>query len=150
MKNNARAFVNQFFIGLLVTLCFGGSVGLGTVWIRHQISITANTNRVLVADIAELDRHLAEKSALVETEQRPDNLRRRNLEFRLGLVPMSDSQVAVVPVADDPVRQMAMKANLRLFGEFPDQAAPILWRDPASRQGRMDTPGRVTFSVLGR
>ncbi|MDO8540940.1 MAG: hypothetical protein Q7S40_10935 [Opitutaceae bacterium] len=154
MKNNSRAFVNQFFVGLLVTLCFGGTVGLGTVWMRHQISITAKTNRMLLASIDELERHLAEKIALVESEQSPGNLRHRNEDFRLGLVAMSDPQVAVMPIADDPVRRMVMAANRRRMSDGPEQVA-LTWREGATREAatrepRTESPARVTFSVAFR
>ena len=56
MKQNSQAFVNQIVVCLLVTICLGGSVGLGTVYMRHQISSTANVNRQLTTEIAELRR----------------------------------------------------------------------------------------------
>ncbi len=45
MKTNSSAFVHQLVLCLLVTFAVAGSTGLGTVWMRHQISTTANTNR---------------------------------------------------------------------------------------------------------
>jgi len=49
MRTNNHAFINQFFLCTLFTICFSGSIGLGTVWMRHQISLTANANKVLEA-----------------------------------------------------------------------------------------------------
>lgn len=145
MKNSSRAFANQLFIGLLVTLCFGGSVGLGTVYMRHQISMTANANRALAARLAELRRHIDATEAQVETEQNYEALRMRNQQWRIGLVPMSDPQVTVVPVAEDPVRLMAIRANQGLFDEsstgvyfLPDRPVP---------KPRQEAPPRVTFQV---
>jgi Tfp pilus assembly protein PilN len=148
LRNNRRAFANQLFIGVLVTICFGGSVGLGTVWMRHQISITAKTNRLLEASLAELERSLLEKEAAVETEQNYDRLRQRNEEWQLGLVRMSDPQVAVLPVAGDPVHAMAVRANQELFtdvgGSAPPARAERTARDiPARGSG----PIRVTFQA---
>jgi hypothetical protein len=108
---------------VLVTICFGGSVGLGTVWLRHQISMTANTNRALAAQIVEIERRIAETRTLVESEQSPELLRQRNHRWRLGLVPVSEGQKIHVP--EDPVRRLAAKANRELFG---DPAAAIQFR----------------------
>lgn len=139
LRNNRRAFANQLFIGVLVTLCCGGSVGLGTVWMRHQISVTARVNRGLEANLAEIERHSLEADAAIETEQNYDRLRRRNEDWRLGLAPMSDAQVAVLPVGGDPVRAMAARANQELF------------TDVAVRGTRAaETPVRVTFQVASR
>lgn len=116
MKKNSHAFVNQLLVCLLVTICFGGSVGLGTVWMRHQISRTANTNRVLSAQIIELERRIAETSSLVESEQSAEILRQRNRQWRLGLVPVSESS-RVLHVTEDPMRRLAERANRELFAE---------------------------------
>lgn len=116
MKKNSQAFVNQMLVLVLVTLCLGGSAGLGTVWMRHQISMTANANRVLTAQIAELERRIAETRTLVESEQSPALLRERNERWRLGLVPVSEERN--VRVAQDPVRRLAEKANRELFGDY--------------------------------
>jgi hypothetical protein len=120
MKKNAHAFANQLFVCLLVTIFCGGSIGLGTVWMRHQISVTANANRVLAARLAEFERHIAETKTLIERAQRPDELRRLNADFRLGLAPVSEAQV--MHVTEDPVRRLAARANRDLFGELP---APV-------------------------
>jgi len=115
MKRNTQAFLNQLLICILVTTCCGGSVGLGIVWMRHQISIVANTNRALAARVVELERFIAEKRILVESAQSPEELRRLNSTFGLGLGPASDTQV--VRVTEDPVRRMVARANRELFGE---------------------------------
>ena len=121
-RNDTHAFVNQLLVCLLVTICLGGSVGLGTVWMRHQISVTANANRLLVARIAEVERHLAETTAFVATEQGLDVLRRRNAEWHLGLAPVNEAQVARVP--DDPVMRLAERRNRDLF--LPDRTSPMI------------------------
>lgn len=144
LRNNRRAFANQLFIGVLVTLCFGGSVGLGTVWMRHQISVTAKVNRGLEATLAEIERHILEADAAIETEQNYDGLRRRNDDWRLGLVLMSDPQVAVLPVGGDPVRAMAARANQELFTDVGERAAAAGGRAPGH------APLRVTFQVASR
>ena len=112
-KTDTHAFVNQLLVWMLVTITFGGSVGLGIVWMRHQISVTANTNRLLTSRIAEVERSWLEAKALVAAEQDPSVLRRLNEERHLGLVPASDKQT--VRVNDDPVMRLAARRNRDLF-----------------------------------
>lgn len=121
MKNNSQAFVNQLLVCLLVTMTFGGSLGLGTVWIRHQISLTAKANRSLLAEIDEVNRRSADIEALVRSEQRPELLRQLNLEFRLGLVPMNE--VPVQHVTENVTQRLVEQATRWSFpphaGENP-------------------------------
>src|SRR5207237_771119 len=112
-KTDTHAFVNQLLVCVLVTISCGGSLGLGTVWLRHQISLTAKANRELEMRIAALDRQITETSILVESEQNADLLRQRNTAWQLGLVPVSEQQV--VQVAGDPVQRLAQRANRELF-----------------------------------
>ena len=118
MKNNSQAFVNQIVVCLILTIGVGGGVGLGTVWMRHQISTTANHVRLLAAQTAEVDRLITEKFAEVASAQRPDLLRKLNQEFRLGLVPMSD-----VPLfnesSENAVRGLVERASRDLMERPP-------------------------------
>ncbi|HWA09701.1 MAG TPA: hypothetical protein VG838_09645 [Opitutaceae bacterium] len=109
------AFVNQLLVYTLVMICFSGSVGLGTVWLRHQISLTANRSKQIEARIAEVERNWAEKKAAVETEQGPDMLKQRNAELHLGLVPPTEPQVS--RVSQDPGLLLAAKHNRDLFAD---------------------------------
>ena len=120
-KTDTHAFAHQLLVGLLVTLCLGGSIGLGTVWMRHQISITANSNRLLIARLAEVERRLAETGTAIEREEGSEALRRRNAEWRLGLAPPSDLQV--VRVTEDELNRRATRRN-RDF--FKDAAVPAV------------------------
>lgn len=110
-----HGFVNQLLVYTLVMIGFSGSIGLGTVWMRHQISVTANTNRILDARLAAVERHLAETTTAAESERDTHVLLRRNTEWRLGLVPPSQEQV--VHVGEDPVMRLAAKRNRGLFGD---------------------------------
>ena len=76
--SSTQAFVNQLLVYTLVMICFSGSIGLGTVWMRHQISLTANATKVLDARITEVERHLFETTTAIETERDPEVLLRRN------------------------------------------------------------------------
>ena len=119
-RTSNHAFVNQMLVYTLVMICFTGTIGLGTVWMRHQISLTANAAKVIDARIAELDRRLNETKAVMEAEQDPAILKRRNAEWRLGLVAPSQTQVVRVP--GDPVMRLAAKRNR---GLFTDGVAPV-------------------------
>jgi hypothetical protein len=109
MKKNSQAFVNQLVVCLLVTMTFGGTVGLGTVWMRHQISLTAKNNRALLAEISEINRRSDDIEALIRSEERPELLRQLNDKFRLGLVPMNE--VPVTHVVDNVTQRMVERAN---------------------------------------
>lgn len=108
----AHGFVNQLLVYTLVMIGFSGSIGLGTVWMRHQISLTANETKVLDARIAEVERHLAETTAAAEAERDFDVLLRRNAAWHLGLVPPSQPQI--VRVGGDPVLRLAAKQRATL------------------------------------
>ena len=116
--NRKQAFVNQFLAYTLVMICFSGSVGLGTVWLRHQISLTANRNKLIEARIAEVERNWAEKKAEVETAQGPDMLKQRNVELHLGLMPLTEPQVS--RVSQDPGLLLAEKNNRGLLDRAVD------------------------------
>lgn len=113
--SSTQAFVNQVLVYSLATICASGSIGLGTVWMRNQISLTANSNRVLEAKIADVERHLAESTTAIEGEQDPAVLQRRNTEWRLGLTPPAQGQV--VHITEDPVRHLVIKRNRSLYGD---------------------------------
>lgn len=122
MKKNSRAFVNQLLICLLVTMTLSGSVGLGTVWLRHQNSLTAKANSALVARIAEVERRNDEMKTLIQGEQSPQILRRRNVEMRLGLVPMNEQPVVLV--TENVTDRMVERANRELYSDTA--AAPVV------------------------
>ena len=109
MKNNSRAFANHVMLCLLVTLGCGGSIGLGTVWMRHQISTTANAHRTLKAECERLERLIDGKKTVIETEQAPDKLRDLNVVLGLGLVPMNE--VLVELVTENTADRLAAKAG---------------------------------------
>jgi hypothetical protein len=116
-KSSSQAFVNQFMVYALVAICGSASIGLGTVWMRHQISVAANANKVLEASIADLERRIEETDAAIAAEQDPAVLNRRNIEWSLGLVAPGETQVHRVP--GDPVLLLASLHNRKLFGEGP-------------------------------
>ena len=116
-KAGSQAFVNQFLVYALVAISASASVGLGTVWMRHQISVAANANKVLEASIADVERRVEETDAAIAAEQDPAVLNRRNSEWHLGLLPPGETQVR--RVSEDPVKRLASIHNRKLFGEGP-------------------------------
>ncbi len=128
-KSHTHAFVNQLLVYTLVMICFSGSVGLGTVWLRHQISIAANRAKQLETRIAEVERHLAETTTEVEMEQGPEVLMRRNISWRLGLVQPQEPQVQ--RVGTDVVIALATKRNRGLFAD--SAVTPVVFRLGGSR-----------------
>jgi hypothetical protein len=116
-KSSSQAFVNQFMVYALVAICGSASIGLGTVWMRHQISVAANANKVLEASIADLERRVEETDAAIAAEQDPAVLNKRNTEWSLGLVAPGETQVHRIP--GDPVLRLASIHNRKLFGEGP-------------------------------
>ena len=112
-KKDTHAFVNQLLIYTLVMICFSGSIGLGTVWLRHQISLTANNTKQLEQRIIEAERHLSELNTQVTAEQSIDVLARRNTEWKLGLVLPKEPQV--VRVSESPERLLASRNNAEVF-----------------------------------
>lgn len=116
-KSDTHAFVNQLLICLLVTIGVGGSIGLGTVWVRHQISVTANSNQVLAQQIEDLSRRIAATTTLIESEQSPALLRQRNATMRIGLAPVQEEQRR--HVTEDPAHHLRDRASEGIL-----QAAP--------------------------
>ncbi len=112
-KKDTHAFVNQLLVYTLVMICFSGSVGLGAVWLRHQISTTANNTKRLEQRIVETERRLSELNTQVTAEQSIDVLARRNSEWRLGLVLPKEPQV--VRVSESPERRLAERNAAEVF-----------------------------------
>jgi hypothetical protein len=121
--NSSHAFVNQMLVGALVVLGTCGSVGLGMVGIRHQISVLANENKAIEARTAEVERRSTETAAAIAAEQDPSILMQRNDEWHLALGPTGAAQVR--RVTEDPVMRLASKENR---GLFDTGTAPVTFR----------------------
>ena len=117
-KNDRHAFVSQLLVYTLVMICFTGSIGLGTVWLRNQIAQTANSIKTLETRTAEVERHLAETTTLIAAEQSPDVLIRRNTEWRLGLA-APDFRTQIVRINENPEERLAAKRNREIFATDP-------------------------------
>jgi len=118
MKNDRHAFVNQLLVYTLVMICFTGSIGLGTVWLRNQMAQTANSVKSFEARTAEIERRLAETSAMIAAEQSPDALIRRNSEWRLGLT-APDFRTQIVRISENPIDRLMAKRSRDLYSPQP-------------------------------
>jgi len=125
-KSDSHAFINQLLVYTLVMICFSGSVGLGTVWLRHQISVSANQTRLFDQQIAEIDRRLAEITARLATEQSISELQQKNQTFALGLVSPQESQI--VRVTESPEERLAARRNVEIFALDQLRATPVRFR----------------------
>lgn len=134
-KKDTHAFVNQLLVYTLVMICLSGSIGLGTVWLRHQISVTANNTKLLEQRIVETERHLAEVNTQITAEQSIDVLARRNNEWKLGLVLPKEPQV--VRVSDSPEQLLASRNNAEVFAPEAVAAGKV-----TSVRFRVGTAGR--------
>lgn len=96
---STRAFATQIVLGSLVALGTGGSLGFAIVDLRRDISVSANTARVLEQRIAETERRVAEIGGLVAAGQSPEVLEERNQTLALGLVPPVETRVVRVGIS---------------------------------------------------
>lgn len=129
-KTSNSAFVNQLLVYTLVMICFSGSIGLGTVWLRHQISVTANHTKQLEQRIAETERHMAELNTQITEEQTITALNRRNVAWNLGLVQPREPQV--VRVGESPERRLATRNNAEVFAAETVAVTPVRFRLPST------------------
>jgi hypothetical protein len=79
-KTDASAFINQVLVYTLMVLVFTGSIGLGTVWLRHEISVVANRNQRLQAQLADVQPR-PEQSEYVRGDVERRLLARRNQDL---------------------------------------------------------------------
>jgi hypothetical protein len=109
----ANANINRLIALSLLLLVFSGTLGLGAVWVRQEISQTANRSRALVARIADVERRLDEVNAEVAAAVNPDVLLKQNQAMRLGLGTPKEAQV--VRVEGSPELRLAAKRNREIF-----------------------------------
>lgn len=108
-----RAFATQLLVAALVVLGAGGGLGFAIVDLRHKISVSANTARVLEQRAIETERRIAEVGGAIAAEQSPDALARRNQALALGLVPPVEARL--VRVDESVTTRLAAKRNAEIF-----------------------------------
>lgn len=108
-----HAHVNRLIALTLLLLVFSGSLGLAAVWVRQEISQTANRSRAFVAKVTDVERRLDEINAEVAAAVNPDALLRQNQVMRLGLA--MPREIQVVRIAESPELRLAAKRNQEIF-----------------------------------
>ncbi len=121
---STRAFATQIVLGSLVALGTGGSLGFAIVDLRRDISVSANTARVLEQRIAETERRVAEIGGLVAAGQSPEVLEERNQTLALGLVPPVETRVVRVGIS--VTDRLAANRKAEIFAaETGQNLAPV-------------------------
>lgn len=99
MKRSSRpssAPVNRLMLATVLLLAFAGTIGLATVWLRHQISEVARANKQVQARTAEVERRIAETNAQIASALNPQVLISQNARLHLGLVSPAEEQIVRV------------------------------------------------------
>jgi outer membrane murein-binding lipoprotein Lpp len=125
----ASTLVNRIILFLLALLVFSGSLGLGAVWMRQEISQAANQSRALHVKIEDIERRLDEVNAQVAAAVNPDTLLRQNETMRLALVAPRETQV--VRVGESAELRLAAKRNREVFSVATASFEPSAARAPA-------------------
>jgi hypothetical protein len=136
----AHSLVNRLIALTLLLLVFAGSLGLGAVWFRQEISQTANRSRSLENKLADVERRLDEVNAQVAAAVNPDTLLRQNEVMRLGLA--APREIQVRRVAGSAELRLAAKRNAAAFSDEGFRAAA------ASASARNDFSFRVVTASL--
>jgi hypothetical protein len=130
MNTSARsAFANHLLIYTLVAIGFGGTIGVGTVWMQHEIALVAKANKEIEASIQDCERKSEQLTTEIAEEQDVSVLLERNTRWKLGLVPPSQDNKH--DVDEDPVAWMARKHNRELFTDLGVGGSPA----PVSLRG---------------
>lgn len=116
--------VNRLFLAILLLLGFAGSIGLATVWLRHEISAVAESNKQLQTRIVEVQRRTAEANAEIAGALNPEVLLGQNSTLRLGLeMPREHQIVSVVDAVE--VRLAAKRNSDRFTTAFISTSFPL-------------------------
>jgi len=109
----AHAFVNRLIALTLLLLIFSGSLGLGAVWMRQEISQVANRSRALEGEMAKVERRLAAVNTEVATALNTKALLQQNEAMRLGLA--FPHEIQVIRIDGSPERRLASRRNADRF-----------------------------------
>lgn len=97
----SSAPVNRLIVATVLLLAFAGAIGLGTVWLRHQISEVARTNKQMQARTAEVERRINESVAQIASATSPRALDALNASLQLGLIRPLEQQIFRVDATDE-------------------------------------------------
>ena len=107
------SILNRVLLWSFMLLVYAGAIGFGTVWLRHQIAISANENKVIERRIVEIERVLSQVNSELAVALSPDYLIARNRELDLRLARPVETQI--VRIRDDVEMRLVIKRNEELF-----------------------------------
>ena len=108
-SSNFQAFVSPFVLLSVAMISIGGAAGVGTVWLRHQISVSAAATKTFQLDLRDIERRIAENAVELAAEQTTDELEHKNQYFALGLERPRDLQI--VRVDQSPKERLEAKRD---------------------------------------
>jgi hypothetical protein len=117
----ANIHINRLIALSLLLLLFSGSLGLGAVWVRQEISQTANRSRGLVAKIADVERRLDDVNTAIAVAGTVNALQQQNEVMRLGLALPKEAQV--VRVEGSPELRLLARLNRDNFDRAAAETA---------------------------
>jgi frataxin-like iron-binding protein CyaY len=123
--------VNRVIFLTLMLLVFTGTLGLGAVWMRQEISQTANRSRALEDRLTDISRRMDEVNADVASAVNPDALLRQNESMRLALA--SPREFQVQRVSGSAELWLAAKRNREVFRVETASFAATASRQPIFR-----------------
>lgn len=112
-RRPAVSILNRILLWSFFLLVYAGAIGFGTVWLRHQISLSANENKAIERRILEIERVLSQVNAELAVALSPDYLIARNRELDLRLARPTESQI--IRIQDEVEMRLAVKRNEELF-----------------------------------
>jgi len=118
VKRAASKAVDRLLAGLLGMLLFVGSLGLGAVWLRHQIASSANELESLEGAMVEERRVLARLGAELARATSPGALMLKNRQLALGLAVPQERQIVLV--RENVEARLLDKSFGGLSASFPD------------------------------
>jgi len=127
----ALTLVNRLIALTLLLLVFSGTLGLGAVWMRGEISRTANHSRALQGQITDVERRLDEVNAQVASAVNPDALLRQARFMNLALA--SPRELQVVRVPESAELRLVAKRNRDVFNLSTAAVEGAANRNPAFR-----------------
>ncbi|RME67778.1 MAG: hypothetical protein D6781_12480 [Verrucomicrobia bacterium] len=116
-QTDSGSFGGSVLLLTIALICYAGGIGFAAVWLRHEISVTANNIKVLEQKIADVQRRVDEAAAEVAEARSPENLIRLNQELGLNLVQPDERQV--IRITENVERRLAAKRFDRLFTSTP-------------------------------
>jgi hypothetical protein len=107
------SILNRALVCSFLFLVYAGAIGFGTVWLRHQIALSATENKVIERRVIQIERSLSQVNAELAVALSPDYLIARNRELNLQLARPSEDQI--VRIREDIGVRLATKRNEGLF-----------------------------------